>query len=82
MMIEEEEDDYCEPDFDEAYYLLDDNRVGRVWYDTETDEYFDAEVLGEDGQWQPWPPEEIEARGREVSFDEAEPRVRELGGTV
>ena len=77
-----EEDDRFEPDFDVAYYLLDGNRIARLWYDTETDEYFDGEVMGEDGQWEVCSPEVIEAQGREVSFDEAEVRARALGGIV
>ena len=71
-----EEDDRFEPDFDVAYYLLDGNRIARLWYDTETDEYFDAEVMGEDGQWEVCTPEEIEAQGPEDSIEDSEQLAR------
>ena len=76
------EDEYFEPDFQVEYYLLDDQALARVWYDVDADEYFDGEVLGEDGRWQDSSAEEIMHDGEEISYEEASQRARAVGGIV
>lgn len=73
-------DDRREDSYDIEYYLLDDEEVARVKYDPEADEYFDAEILNEYGEWDDCPVWEVLSNGEEISEDEAEERVRELGG--
>jgi hypothetical protein len=70
------------PEFLVEYYLLDDGSIGRAWYDTDAEEYIDAEVMGDDGHWTECSPEEILSNGDEISSSDASGRVMELGGTV
>ena len=74
------ESDYL--DYVVEYFLLDDGSIGRVWYDTDADEYVEAEVLGGDGHWTECSPESVMSNGDEVGFSDASERVMELGGTL
>ena len=64
------------------YYVLADETVGRVRYDPETKDDVDGEILEETGEWQECSVWESLADGDEITPEEADDRILELGGEV
>ena len=76
------EQDECECTYEIEYYLLDDDSVGRVWFDPATEEYVDGEALTEEGSWEDCPPLDILERGVCLTEAEAREHIRALGGAM
>lgn len=73
--------DSYDPELVVEYYLFD-RSVARLWYDAETEQYIDGEILDRDGEWEKCPVHDVLSEGREVSSEEAAKRARALGATV
>ena len=71
-----------EPEAVFEYYLLDGQDVARVRCDPDSGEYLEGQLLDERGDWCDCAAGDIVMDGEEITEEEADERVAELGGTL
>jgi hypothetical protein len=64
------------------YYLLDNGELGRLEYDPDADEYFDAAILNEFGEWDECAVWQVLSDGEEITPAKAKEFIRQLGEGV
>lgn len=67
-------------DLDAEYYFLYSNKVARIVYDADLEEYIISEAMGPDGVWFDYNVDEVLEEGEPISEEEAFGLMHAFGG--
>ena len=72
--------DDCDWDWDPEYYFLRPNKVARIVYDEDIEEYTVSEAMGPEGVWFNYNVDTVLTDGRPITEEEAMEMVEDFDG--